>query len=140
MTWLAAAAARAGDHTALHSPGTKLTYAELDRRARAGAADLTTQGVRPGDRVALVLEPGPDFAVALHACLHAGAVAMPIDVATGVGRARSADADRGRGGRSPPSTHGRKAADHHHPPTIGPTTWRPWCTAPAPRPTRTRWS
>ena len=83
MTWLADAAARAGDHTALHSRGTKLTYAELDRRARAGAAALTTQGVRPGDRVALVLEPGPDFAVALHPCLHAGAVAMPIDVRLG---------------------------------------------------------
>jgi o-succinylbenzoate---CoA ligase len=52
-----------------------LTYAELLARARAAAAALP-----PGGRVAILLPPGLDFAVALHACLLAGAAAMPIDL------------------------------------------------------------
>lgn len=88
MTWLDAAADRAGERAAVQGSGATLTYTELDRGARTGAAALTARGVRPGDRVALALESSSDFAIALHACLHAGAVAMPIDV-----RLRSAERD-----------------------------------------------
>jgi o-succinylbenzoate---CoA ligase len=52
-----------------------LTYAELLARARAGATALPA-----GGRVALLLPSGLDFAVALHACLLAGAAAMPVDL------------------------------------------------------------
>jgi o-succinylbenzoate---CoA ligase len=51
-----------------------LDYASLLTRARAGAAELA--GHR---RVAIALPPGLDFAVALHACLLAGAAAVPLD-------------------------------------------------------------
>ena len=34
----------------------------------------------PGTRVAIALAPGLDFVVALHACLRAGAVAVPVDL------------------------------------------------------------
>jgi o-succinylbenzoate---CoA ligase len=57
-----------------------LTYGELLGRARAGAAHL---GARRGDRVAVLLPPGLDFAVALHACLLAGAAAQPVDLRLG---------------------------------------------------------
>ena len=52
-----------------------LTYAELHARAAAGAASLGG-----AQRVAIALPPGLDFAVALHACLLAGAAAVPVDL------------------------------------------------------------
>jgi O-succinylbenzoic acid--CoA ligase len=71
--WLPRAARRRPHARAL---GT-LTYAELDERVRRAAGAL---GARPGDRVAIALPPGREFAVALHACLIAGAVAVPVDL------------------------------------------------------------
>ncbi|HEX2703503.1 MAG TPA: AMP-binding protein, partial [Solirubrobacteraceae bacterium] len=50
---------------------------ELGALSRAGAREL---GVAPGERVAIALPAGVDFAVALHACFAAGAVAMPVDL------------------------------------------------------------
>jgi O-succinylbenzoic acid--CoA ligase len=38
------------------------------------------RGVRPGDRVAIALPAGLDFAYALHACLLLGAAAVPVDL------------------------------------------------------------
>jgi O-succinylbenzoic acid--CoA ligase len=55
----------------------QLRYRELDRLAACGAHEL---GVAPGTRVAIALAPGIDFVVALHACLRAGTVAVPVDL------------------------------------------------------------
>ena len=55
----------------------RLSYRELDRLAARGAQELA---VAPGSRVAIALAPGTDFVVALHACLRAGAVAVPVDL------------------------------------------------------------
>ncbi len=55
-----------------------LTFAELFERARKTAAGLAGLGVRPGDRVALVLPTGPDFMDALFGALCAGAVPVPL--------------------------------------------------------------
>jgi len=71
--WLPRAARRRPQARAL---GT-LTYAELDERVRRAAGAL---GAQPGERVAIALPPGREFAVALHACLLSGAVAVPIDL------------------------------------------------------------
>jgi O-succinylbenzoic acid--CoA ligase len=60
------------DRLAVETADGGLTYSELLARARGLAA-------APGDRVAILLPAGLDFAVALHACLLAGAVAMPVD-------------------------------------------------------------
>jgi O-succinylbenzoic acid--CoA ligase len=75
--WLTRAARRRADHIAVETPERSLTYRQLDRLAGAGAGEL---GVAPGSRVAIALAPGVDFVVALHACLRAGAVAVPIDL------------------------------------------------------------
>ncbi|MCW3030248.1 MAG: AMP-dependent synthetase and ligase, partial [Solirubrobacterales bacterium] len=48
--------------------------------AGAGAGVLAARGVGRGDRVAIALPAGLDFACALHACLLLGAVAMPLDL------------------------------------------------------------
>ena len=53
-----------------------LTYAELDRRARALAAHLLATA-EPGDRALLIFPTCLSFAVAFFACLYAGVVAVP---------------------------------------------------------------
>lgn len=55
-----------------------LTYTELEDRATAAARALASRGIRRGQPVALALEPGLDFAVALHAVLKLGAIAVPL--------------------------------------------------------------
>jgi O-succinylbenzoic acid--CoA ligase len=77
--WLPRAAALRPQTIAVEAPGASLTYAELLERAAAAAGALRARGVAPGDRVAIAADPGLDFAVSLHACLLAGAVAVPID-------------------------------------------------------------
>src|SRR4051812_16232855 len=54
----------------------RLTVSELDTRARAIAASLQAAGAG-GERVALLLPPGPDFVASFFGCLYAGAVAVP---------------------------------------------------------------
>jgi len=72
--WLVRAAARRPDRIAVEAAGERLTYAELLERAGEAADRLT-----PGTRVPLTEPAGAEFVVALHACLLAGAAAMPVD-------------------------------------------------------------
>jgi o-succinylbenzoate---CoA ligase len=80
---LATNARRRPDADAIVAPGERVSWRELHARAGAGAADLAARGVRHGDRVAIALPAGIHFAVALHACLERGAVAMPVDLRLG---------------------------------------------------------
>src|SRR4051812_10726971 len=70
--WLERAAAVWPDRIALESPDGVLSYRALHSRAASFAAS-------PGDRVGIALPFGLDFAVAVHACLLRGAVAVPVD-------------------------------------------------------------
>ena len=54
----------------------KLTYAELDLRARAVAAEIQ-RFAEPGDRGILMFPPGLEFVVGFFGCLYAGCVAVP---------------------------------------------------------------
>ncbi|HND50760.1 MAG TPA: aminotransferase class I/II-fold pyridoxal phosphate-dependent enzyme [Pirellulaceae bacterium] len=54
----------------------RLTYSDLERRARALAAHLDSLGMR-GQRALLLYPPGLDFVVGFFGCLYAGAVAVP---------------------------------------------------------------
>ena len=72
-SWLERAAALRPDRIAVEAPDGALTYAELLDAARQVE-------VEPGRRVAIALPPGLDFVVTLHACLLAGAAAMPVDL------------------------------------------------------------
>jgi acyl-CoA synthetase (AMP-forming)/AMP-acid ligase II len=54
----------------------RLTYATLDRRARALAVRLREHGAE-GRPVLLLYPPGPEFLVAFAGCLYAGAIAVP---------------------------------------------------------------
>ncbi|WP_304528606.1 AMP-binding protein, partial [Mycobacterium sp. E342] len=55
----------------------RLTYDELDARARRIAAGLQAQGAR-GERVLVLCPPGLDFIAGLFGCLYAGAIAVPV--------------------------------------------------------------
>jgi O-succinylbenzoic acid--CoA ligase len=78
--WLARAAAIRPGQLAVDTPAGSWSYEELLRHARAGTRELAARGAAPGERVAIALPAGLDFAQALHACLLLGAVAVPIDV------------------------------------------------------------
>ncbi|HEY2942003.1 MAG TPA: GNAT family N-acetyltransferase [Vicinamibacteria bacterium] len=53
-----------------------MTYAELDRRARALAAMLVGRGLA-GERALIVVPPGLEYVVALLGCFYGGVVAVP---------------------------------------------------------------
>jgi o-succinylbenzoate---CoA ligase len=78
--WLGRAARARPAHTALQTPSASCSYAELYGAACSGARELAERGAGPGDRVAIALPAGLEFAQALHACLLLGAVAVPIDL------------------------------------------------------------
>jgi amino acid adenylation domain-containing protein len=54
----------------------RLSYGELDRRARSIAAGLQRDGL-VGERALLLYPPGLDFIAAFWGCLYAGVVAVP---------------------------------------------------------------
>ena len=83
VPWLVHAAATRPDHPALVTSRERLTYAQLEARARVAAGALAERGVVAGGRVALALPAGVDYCAALHGCFLLGAVAVPIDLRLG---------------------------------------------------------
>jgi len=59
--------------------GLRLTWAELDGRANRVANHLRSAGVRPGDRVALLLMNGPEMFESYSAIAKLGAIAVPLN-------------------------------------------------------------
>lgn len=62
-----------------------VSWALLSRRVRELASGLVAFGVRPGDRVSLLVPPGADLTAVLYACLRVGAVVVVADAGLGVG-------------------------------------------------------
>ncbi|MEQ8484113.1 MAG: amino acid adenylation domain-containing protein [Pseudomonadales bacterium] len=75
------AAARHAGSAALVWGARTFTYDELTQRAECLASVLVGRGIRPGDRVGLLLPRGPDMLVALLAVLRSGAAFVPLDPA-----------------------------------------------------------
>src|SRR5687768_11872097 len=73
-----AALERLGDHRSLSYEGVWHSSGELAARARRVAAGLVALGVRPGDRVVLVMANCPEVGIAYAALWRAGAVATPV--------------------------------------------------------------
>jgi len=55
-----------------------ISHRELEERVRRAAAGLAQLGAQPGDRVALLSENRPEWAIADFACLTAGLADVPI--------------------------------------------------------------
>ncbi|HEX2131515.1 MAG TPA: AMP-binding protein [Actinophytocola sp.] len=79
---VAEAAERVPRHAALvdQATGRSLTWRQVDTVVTAFAGTLLKAGLVPGDRVAIVLPNGPEFAVALFGVLRAGGIAVPVGV------------------------------------------------------------
>ncbi|WP_369362677.1 amino acid adenylation domain-containing protein [Streptomyces sp. CG4] len=76
-----AQAAHTPDRPAVIAPGATLSYADLAVRATAVAEHLQAEGCAPGERVAVVMDKGPEQVVAVLGTLLAGAVYLPVDTA-----------------------------------------------------------
>ena len=67
------------EHTALIFKGTRVSYARLEQLTNAFGAALVAQGVKKGDRVALLLPNSPQSIIAQLGVWKAGAIACPIN-------------------------------------------------------------
>ncbi|PZE83369.1 hydrolase [Curtobacterium sp. MCBD17_032] len=61
-----------------------ISWRLLARRIEEVAAGLVDLGVRPGDRVSLLVTPGADLTAALYACVRVGAVVVVADAGLGL--------------------------------------------------------
>jgi benzoate-CoA ligase family protein len=71
-------AAGDGDRLALTGPAGDLSYAELADRVRRTAAGLRAAGVRPEQRIVMVMADSPQFAVVYLAAMRVGAIPVPV--------------------------------------------------------------
>ena len=89
-------------HTALIFKGTRMSYARLEQLTNAFGAALVAQGVKKGDRVALLLPNSPQSIIAQLGAWKAGAIVAPINSLYTRARAGArAERDRRGNGRRP---------------------------------------
>src|SRR6187431_2711509 len=79
LDYLAPLARDHGAKPALLFKGATFSYAELESQSDAFAAALAALGIRPGDRVALLLPNCPQFFIAEFGAWKAGAVVVPLN-------------------------------------------------------------
>ena len=60
-------------------------YRDLAADARRHAAHFIAEGVKPGDRIALIAETGAGFAAAFFGAIYAGALPVPLPLPTSFG-------------------------------------------------------
>jgi len=77
--FLAAAADRHPDRPLVLTDDTRITYRGVVERAEALARGLRREGVRAGDRVALIMANHPDFVPLVFAIWRLGAAAIPVN-------------------------------------------------------------
>lgn len=72
-------ASKHSDRPAIRLGDSVLTYAQFEHTTQLVAALLEQQGVRPGDRVALMLPNVPHFALLYYGALRLGAIVVPMN-------------------------------------------------------------
>lgn len=68
-----------------HGNPFEASWAQLSTIVDAMALGLRSAGMRPGDRVSMLVEPGRDLTAALYAVLRLGGVAVVTDAGLGLG-------------------------------------------------------
>lgn len=74
-------AARDPAACAIRRGADSLSYGDLARRAESLASHLREAGLKSGDRVALLFESGPDYALSCHGAWLAGAAVLGLNAA-----------------------------------------------------------
>src|ERR1700741_5327343 len=77
VDYIADNARRAPGRVAILFKDKKVTYGELDEAAARCRGALAAQGVKPGDRVSLVMSDSPEMIVAFLGIMGMGAIAVP---------------------------------------------------------------
>ena len=75
---VSAIASRTPEAAALIHGDLRIRYEELDTRAKTLARTLVAQGVRRGEAVGVFANRGIEYAVGVLACMHAGAMYLPL--------------------------------------------------------------
>ena len=78
-----------GEQIALSIGGQRLTFRELHSRVERIAAGLSRRGLRTGDRLAVLLPPGPEYIELVYACSRLGVIVVPLNA-----RSSSREIDR----------------------------------------------
>lgn len=68
-----------------HGKPFEISWQKLSSVVHAMAVGLREAGMRPGDRVSMLVEPGRDLTAALYAVLRVGGVAVVTDAGLGIG-------------------------------------------------------
>ncbi|MEJ7652917.1 MAG: AMP-binding protein [Chloroflexia bacterium] len=68
--WLSYHAASTPNSTALVAVGGRWTFAELNAWAASIGGGLLQQGVRTGDRAAVLMDNGPEYFALIHALMR----------------------------------------------------------------------
>src|SRR4051812_21416935 len=84
-----------GDRIALMCGDQQATYRQLVRSAERASGALASLGVRPGDRVLLLMRDTPEFVAAWLGALRAGAVAVSVNPRLSEAEQRHIVADSG---------------------------------------------
>lgn len=77
LAWLKATVADRGDRPGVYYFDAVISWADLDDMSDALAAWMTDKGVAIGDRIAIVLQNVPGFAIAVFAAWKLGAIPVP---------------------------------------------------------------
>lgn len=77
---LSASVERCPDCEALVAGDARYTWRELDVQVARFAAWFAARSIRPGDRIALLLENRAEFVIAFFAALRVGAITVPLNV------------------------------------------------------------
>lgn len=75
-----ASVARAPDADCVVCNGERLSYRQTAERANAMAAQLRHRGVKPGDRVGLLVGNSTELVLSVLGVLRAGAIVMPLNI------------------------------------------------------------
>ena len=70
------------ERPALYAGEGPVTFRELHQRVTRLAAELTRDGFRKGDRLAILLPNGPDYLELVYACSRLGVIVVPNTIAS----------------------------------------------------------
>ena len=77
VDYLAEHASRSPDRTAVFYKEERITFGQLEQRAARCRGALAALGIKPGDRVALVMSDCPEMTLALLGVMGLGAIVVP---------------------------------------------------------------